>query len=48
MIFRPCERALRLPRRRFALSDWKMSQLENVSETAECPCLAQAAHQANV
>jgi hypothetical protein len=48
MIFRSCERALRLPRRRRALSDWEMSQLENVIETAECPCLAQAAHRANI
>jgi hypothetical protein len=35
MIFRSCEHALRLPRKRQAL------QLENVIESAECPCLGQ-------
>jgi hypothetical protein len=36
MIFRSCEHALRLPRKRRAF------HLENVIETAECPRLAAA------
>jgi hypothetical protein len=37
MIFRSCEHALRLPRKRRALSNWKRH------ETAECPCWGIAA-----
>jgi hypothetical protein len=43
MIFQSCDPALRLPRDRRAFSN-----PENVIETTECSCLAQAALRANV